>query len=538
MSWDKTKKARGLKTRHGKKLPREVGTIVKDWGGRLPIALIYPNSYYLGMSNLGLHALYHLLNSNDKVVGERVFWERQNRDKKLANFSLESRRPLADFAVQAFSVSYELDYFNVVAMLKANGIPPYAADRDEGHPLVIAGGPCIMANPMPLAPFFDCLCIGEAEPIIPTLLPVLAEGIDGKRDELLKALASLPGVYVPSVPLDTPVARQWANNLDDFPVTSVVLTRDTELGDLYLIEVERGCNWGCRFCLVSTAFKPMRIRSVAKLMEQAKRGLKYRKRLGLVGPAVSDHPRLEELLVGLRQMGAQFSLSSLRVGNLSEKVLNEIARGEARTITLAPEAGSERLRQVIKKGIGEDDILGAIGKLAKQGIKQLKLYFMIGLPSETEEDIEEIVKLTLKCKSILDKQQSGTRLTLNVAPFVPKAGTPFQRLPMVPVPILKHRLALLKSSLQPKGIKVKSESPAWSQIQAVLARGDSKVAEVLANTEEMSLSGWRRVAENCQLDIDFYAHQRWDASQKLPWEMIDSGTRAEYLEGELYKAVG
>jgi radical SAM superfamily enzyme YgiQ (UPF0313 family) len=537
MSRDKTKKARGPKTRHGKQLPREEGAIVKDWGGRLPIALIYPNSYYLGMSNLGLHALYHLSKSNDKVVGERVFWERQNRDKKSANLSMESRRPLADFPVLAFSISYELDYFNVVATLKANGIPLYAADRDERHPLVIAGGPCITANPMPIAPFFDCLCAGEAEPILPTLLPILTEGINSKRDELLKALALLPGVYAPSVSSDAPVVRQWATNLDDFPVTSVVLTRDTELGDLYLIEVERGCNWSCRFCLVSTAFKPMRFRSVAKLMGQAERGLKYRKRLGLVGPAVSDHPQLEELLGGLHQMGAQFSLSSLRVGNLSDKVLKEIARGGARTITLAPEAGSERLRKVIKKGIDEDDILGAIGKFAEQGIKQLKLYFMIGLPSETDEDIEEIVNLMLKCKSILDKRQSGTRLTLNVTPFVPKAGTPFQRLPMGPIPVLKHRLALLKSSLQPKGIKMKSESPAWSQIQAVLARGDSKVAEVLANTEEVSLSGWRRAVEKSQLDTDFYAHQRWDASQRLPWAIIDSGTKAEYLEGELNKAL-
>jgi len=533
MSWDKVKK-----NRPREQLSREEGTVSKDWGGRLPIALIYSNSYYLGMSNLGLHALYHLLNSDDKVVGERVFWERQNRDKKLATLSLESRRPLADFAVLAFSVSYELDYFNVASILKASGIPLYAADRDERHPIVIAGGPCIMANPMPLAPFFDCLCIGEAEPIIPTMLPVLSEGIGGKRNELLKALVSLPGVYVPLLPSEAPVVRQWAANLDDFPVTSVILTPDTELGDLYLIEVERGCNWSCRFCLVSTAFKPVRFRSVAKLMEQAEQGLKYRKRLGLVGPAVSDHPQLEELLVKLNNMGAAFSLSSLRVSRLSDKILEEIAKGGARTITLAPEAGSERLRQVIKKGIGEDDILGAIGKLAEQGIKQVKLYFMIGLPSETDEDIEEIIKLTLRCKSVLDKRQSGTRLTLNIAPFVPKAGTPFQRLPMAPIPILKHRLALLKSSLPAEGIKVKSESPAWSQIQGVLARGDTRVAEVLANTEEVSLAGWRRAVEKCQLDIDFYAHQRWDSSQKLPWAVIDSGTKAEYLEGELNKALG
>ncbi|GAH47464.1 unnamed protein product, partial [marine sediment metagenome] len=277
------------------------------------------------------------------------------------------------------------DYFNVAQILKASGIPLYAAERDERHPVVIAGGPCITANPIPLSPFFDCLCIGETEPIIPAILPILSEGIGGKRDELLKTLASVPGVYVPQHSR-TPVVRQWAANLDDFPVTSTILTPDTELGDLYLIEVERGCNWGCRFCLVSTAFSPMRFRSVDKLIEQAQRGLKYRRRLGLVGPAVADYPQIEELLIGLNQMGAEFSLSSLRVGRLSDNLVKKIAKGGARTITLAPEAGSQRLRQVIKKGICEADILESTGKLAEQGIKQLKLYFMIGLPSETDED--------------------------------------------------------------------------------------------------------------------------------------------------------
>ncbi|MFC1915927.1 radical SAM protein [Chloroflexota bacterium] len=333
------------------------------------------------------------------------------------------------------------------------------------------------------------------------------------------------------------MVRQWTANLDDFPVTSVILTPDTELGDLYLIEVERGCHWNCRFCLVSTTFRPMRFRSVNKLIEQAKQGLRYRKRLGLVGPAVSDYPQLEELLIRLRQMGAEFSISSLRVSHLSAKTLAEIAKGGSRTITLAPEAGSERLRQVIKKGICEDDIVKATSKVAEQRIKQLKLYFMIGLPSETDEDIEEIIKLTLKCKNILDRQQSGTRLTLNIAPFVPKAGTPFQRLPMAPLPTLKHRLSLLKNSLPAKGTKLKSESPAWSQIQGVLARGDTRVAEVLANIEETSLAGWRRAVEKYHLDIDFYVKQKWATSQKLPWAVIDSGTKAEYLEAELNKAL-
>ncbi|MAF85457.1 MAG: radical SAM protein [Dehalococcoidales bacterium] len=530
MGWDEVKKAR-------RRLSREQGTIIKDWGGRIPIALVYPNSYYVGMSNLGIHTIYNLLNSHRQVVGERAFWERENQAQPLPVLSLESQRPLSDFAVLAFSITYELDYFNVAQILKASGIPLYAAERNDQHPLVIAGGPCITANPLPLSPFFDCLCIGEAEPILPEMLSILSEGIYGKRDELLKALASLPGVYVPRYYSGTPVARQWAANLDDLATTSVIITPDTELGNLYLIEVERGCNWGCRFCLVGNTFSPMRFRSIDKLIAQARLGLRYRKRLGLVGPAVSDHPRIEELLVKLRQLGAGLSISSLRIKPLPSAVLVEMAKGGAQTIALAPEAGSRRLRQIIRKGFSEDDILETIGKVAQQKIKQLKLYFMIGLPSETDEDIEAIINLTLRGKNILDRQQIGCRLTINIAPFVPKAGTPFQWLPMAPLPTLNHRLSLLKNSLPPKGIKLKCESPAWSQMQGVLARGDARVTEVLANTDEVSLSGWRKAAEKYHLDIDYYAHHKWDIDEKLPWAVVDLGAKPAKLKLELNKAV-
>jgi len=529
MGWDRVKKTR-------QQLSREQGTIIKDWGGRIPIAIVYPNSYYLGMSNLGLHALYRLFNSYSELVGERVFWEKENT-KNTPPLSLESQRPLSDFAVLAFSISYEPDYFNVVRILKASGIPLYAAERDERQPLVIGGGPCITANPLPLAPFFDCFCIGEAEPIIPAMMPVLFKSLGGRRDELLKALAALPGIYVPQYYSGKPIARQWTKNLDTVPITSTILTPDTELGELFLIEVERGCNWGCRFCLTSNTFSPMRHRSLDKLIAEAEQGLKYRKRLGLVGAAVSDHPQIEELLLKLGQMGAELAISSLRMRPLSRIVLRELARGGTRTIALAPEAGSQRLRQVIKKGISEEDILEAMGKVAELGIRQVKLYFMIGLPTETEEDIEEIIKLTLKCKAILDKQQAGCRLVLNIAPFVPKAGTPFQWLPMTKPAILNQRLSLLKNSLTPKGIKLKWESPMWSEVQGVLARGDEKLAEVLASMDEISLAGWRRAAEKCHLDIDFYAHQRWDTNQKLPWSIIDSGTKPGYLELGLERAL-
>jgi radical SAM superfamily enzyme YgiQ (UPF0313 family) len=513
------------------RLSREEGTVIKDWGGKVAVALVYPNTYYIGMSNLGLHAVYDLLNSYAGVVCERVFWE---GDEVL---SLESQRPLGDFTVLAFSVSYELDYFNIVRVLKDSGIPLHAADRDERYPLVIGGGPCVMANPAPLSPFFDCLCVGEAEAILPGMMPVLAEGVGSRRGEMLRALASLPGVYVPLLPSGNPVARQWISNLDDFPVGSVVLTPDTELGDLFLIEVERGCQRGCRFCLVSTIFQPMRFRSLESLLAQAGQGLDYRQRIGLVGPAVSDHPQIEELLVGLCRMGVGLSISSMRIKPLSPAVLAELAKGGTRTVALAPEAGSERLRRVINKGVDEDDILRSVTEVAKQGFRELKLYFMIGLTSETDEDIMAIVALALKCKDILDRRHSGCRLSLNVAPFVPKAGTPCQWLPMAPVPVSNRRLSLLKKSLPPKGIRIKSESPAWSQVQAVLARGDIEVAEALAATESVSLSGWRQALKKCRLNVDYYAHQRWDTSLQLPWSMIDSGTGPEKLKIELDRAI-
>jgi len=513
-------RARGWNIGLRERLAREEGTVIKDWGGRLPIALVYPNSYYIGMSNLGLHALYSLLNSYQDVVCERVFWERDNRERKNPPLSLESRRPLSDFKVVAFTVSYEIDYFNVASILKASGIPLLSTDRNDNHLLVIAGGPCITANPMPLAPFIDVFGIGEAEKLLPGLLPPIIDNINGKRVDLLKSLASVPGLYVPLMPPTSPVMRQWTENLDDFPVSSVIMTGDTELGELYLMEVERGCPWRCRFCLVSTAFRPMRFRSVDTLLARAQEGLHHHKRIGLVGPAISDYPHLEELLDGLCQMGSQFSLSSLRAGNLSDRVLAQIAAGGIRTITLAPEVGSERLRQVINKGISDDDITGTVDRLARHGIRQLKLYFMVGLPTETDEDIEEIIGLSLRCKSLLDRQAKGTRLSLNIAPFVPKAGTPFQRLPMAPVDSLKQRIVRLKDALAPRGMHLKCESPAWSQVQAVLARGDVSLAHVLPNVEDNSLAGWRKAVARCHLDTDYYAHQEWPQSQRLPWEII------------------
>jgi radical SAM superfamily enzyme YgiQ (UPF0313 family) len=281
----------------------------------------------------------------------------------------------------------------------------------------------------------------------------------------------------------------------------------------------------------------MRFRSVDRLVAAARVGLPKRRRIGLMGPAVTDHPQIKELLERLNRIGAELSLSSMRINNLSVDVLNELAKGKTETITIAPEAGSQRLRDMIHKGLSEDDILEAADRMAGYRFRQLKLYFIVGLPTETDKDTEDIVKLTLAVKERLEKRGSGMRITLNASPFVPKAGTPFQWMPMATQDTLNGRLAILRNSLPLKGIKVNEGSPTWSRVQGVLSRGDARLAPALASMAEVSLYGWRQAVEENHLDIDYYVNQRWDTAQKLPWAVIDSGMKEEKLCGEMEKAL-
>jgi radical SAM superfamily enzyme YgiQ (UPF0313 family) len=526
MTWQAVKEAR-------QKLERERGTIYKDWGGKIHIALIYPNSYYLGMSNLGFQTIYGLLNSYNNIVCERVFQEPE-RPKAETPIGLESQRPLPDFDVLAFSISYELDYFNVVQILKAAGIPILAADRDESHPLVIAGGPCVTANPMPLSPFSDCFAIGEGEPILPGFIDTLTEGIEGKKDKLLKKLAALPGMYVPSLYDGKPIRRQWLADLDSVATTSVILTPDTELGNMHLIEIARGCGWGCRFCLAGFQFRPFRFRPLDSLLAQSEQGLESTNRIGLLAAAVSDHPEIGELAYRLHRMDADISVSSLRVRPFSQALLKALAQSGAQTVTLAPETGSERLRQTINKCVSESDIIGAIDKIARLGIRQIKLYFMIGLPTETDADIDELIKLTLNLKERV--QETVTRIAITVEPFVPKAGTPFQWLAMATEDVLNDRVNRIKNSLARSGIEVRAESVGWSLVQGVLARGDAKLGEALAKMERNSLAAWRRALEECHLNASHYVHRELPLNRPLPWNVLDSGVNPDYLKKELGKA--
>ncbi len=520
MEWKTIRAAR-------ERLASEEETVVKDWGGRNSVALIYPNSYFIGMSSLGFQTVYRFFNQYDSVVCERVFCEGSDP------VSIESQRPLSDFDVIAFSISYELDYFNTAQVLKSSGIPVFASDRKDHHPLIIAGGVAVIANPEPMAEIVDCFVIGEAEAILPAMVPVLLDGMESSRQELLDELGKVPGIYVPSLGNDT--IRQFSNDFGDYSTGSAVLTSATELGELYMMEIARGCARGCRFCLAGYHFRPMRYRPVEKLLEQAKQGLQYRNRLGLVSAAISDHPQIDELVAGLREMNARFSVSSIRIKPLSGVLLKGLAESGAKTITLAPEAGSERLRRTISKGLSESDILEALRRVSEYDFKQVKLYFMTGLPGETDDDIVEIARLALAAKDILDCRRSGTQLTLNVTPFVPKAGTPFQWLPMATGKVLKNRFSLLRKNLNHKGIEVKSDSIEWGLVQGALARGDSKLGQVIESMPKTSLAAWQKALKKAEIAREFI-HREIPQDTQLPWSNIDSGVNLQTLWSELEKS--
>ncbi|MBC7264362.1 MAG: radical SAM protein [Chloroflexi bacterium] len=508
-------------------LAQEKGAVIKDWGGRLSVALCYPNSYHVGMSNLAVHTLYRLFNQRGDVVCERVFSGLGRRERENdPPVSIESQRPLSDFDVIAFSVSYELDYFHLVGMLRRAGIPTLARERDADWPLVLAGGPAPSANPAPLAPICDALFIGEVEERLPGLLDVLtARGVT--REDILATLATQPGLYVPALATEgTRVTRQWLRDLDSCPTHSVVFTPHTEFGDMFLLEISRGCGRGCRFCLAGYTYRPPRARHLDTLLQSARDGLTHRKRIGLVGAAVSDHPAVDRLAVTLRGMGAGLGASSLRADSVSEVFLRCLAEGDTRTLTLAPEVGSERLRRVINKNIPEDKVIRAVRLAAGFHFEAVKLYFMVGLPGESEEDVDEITTLVREVTSIFPGL-----VKVNITPFVPKPGTPFQWAAMAPAEVLTARTERLKRALASAQVEVTQESVPWARVQGVLARGDQRVGEALALVASASLGAWNAALRKAGLAEEEYLDER-PLGAPLPWQIVETGVETEYLVQE------
>ena len=520
MQWRHIEMARKL-------LASEQGASVRDWGGRLPIVLAYPNSYAVGMSSLATHSLYRWLNDLPGLTCERAFsWLGRNRFPRDPPITVESQRPISDAAVIAFSVSFELDYFGVVDMLRRAQVPLEAGDRDEGDPLVLLGGPAVSANPEPMALLADAIVIGEAEPLLDDLGDVLRSAWSEDRAGVLAALHRLPGVYVPSLHRGGRIARRWLANLDDYATESSLVAPRAQFGDMHLIEIARGCGRGCRFCLAGYWYRPPRERGIESVLASAREGLKRRRTVGLVASAVSDYAEIDALVAGLRQMDAAISVSSLRVRPLSEALVRALAETGSRSLTLAPEAGSERMRQVINKCVTHEDIVSATELAASSGFESLKLYFMLGLPGEREDDVEETVRLVGELKRLFPRH-----LVVNVTPFVPKAHTPYEREAMLSKPELDARISRLREGLSPMGVEFRSEGVGDSRMQGVLSRGDRRVGKVLMSMARPTLGRFESALTEHGLDADHYLGE-WLPDRALPWGLVESGIRADFLRSE------
>jgi radical SAM superfamily enzyme YgiQ (UPF0313 family) len=518
-------------------LAREEGTIHKDWGGRLPIVLIYANTYRLAMSSLALHTVYGLFNKEPDVVCERAFSpetpERGGQgsapygDRPI--LSIESQRPLTDFPVIAFTISYEMDYFNAVRMLQQAGIPALAEERDETWPLIIAGGPAVYTNPAPLAEVFDAFAIGEGEVIVPPLVDALWEAGNARRDEGLRILSQVPGMYVPAVD-HGPVGRVWLRDLDSMPAMTQVYTYDTEFGDRTLIEIARGCGRGCRFCMAGYTYRPMREVSLETILSIARHSLKHREKLGLVAAAVSDHSWIDQIAIELRALGAKIAISSMRVDPISEPLIQALAESGTQTLTIAPEAGSVRMRKVINKPQSNEQLLYAVDLAASYNFPQLKMYFMVGQPTETEADVEAIADLALAARARFPRH-----VAINATPYVPKAHSAFQWLAMTPVETMEARIKYLERRLQPAGVAVRSDSPSWAAVEGALARGDRRLGRVLARMRKATLREWERALKAEGLSQEEYLRER-SPDEALPWTVVDTGVSQAYFAWDVRRA--
>jgi len=556
--------SRKIIKRYRELLARERGAVHKEQGGRLRLALAYPNLYHLAMSNLGFQAVYRVANALSQVVCERAFLPGPEEAADYAGsplLSLESQRPLRQFDALAFSLCFENDYPGVLRTLSLAGIEPLADRRGEDAPLVLGGGVAAMLNPEPLAPFFDLFWIGEAEAGLEGLLARLAQESLGAgrrpRSELLAELArEVPGVYVPRLyrPEYDPEGRlvafrarsgapervrsQRLARLAEAPARSVVRTPEAELGDMYLIEVARGCGRGCRFCAAGYVYRPPRILP-AEAALGAVSALEPGTRCGLVGAAISDYPHAAEVGRAVLERGGTISVSSLRADTLEAGLLAALRMSGYKSVAIAPEAGSERLRQVINKGLSEEDILRGAELLAEAGAERIKLYFMVGLPTEEAADVAEIVALTKRIQHRLVKRVAPSgrmpRLSLSVSSFVPKPHTPFQWAPMAEVATLKERLRHLERALRRHGMEVTADVPKYAYVQAVLARGDRRVGEFL--TAHARSGKWPAAFAQVNLNPDFYARRERSKDELFPWDFIDHGVRKGYLWEEWQRAL-
>lgn len=529
-------------------LSKEKGTVYKDPGGRITIALVFPNTYHVGMSNLGLQGIYGLLNGMKDIVCERAFLpedkdidEYMRTDTEL--FSMESKRALNRFDIVAFSVSFENDYPNILKILDLARLPRRSSGRNPRHPLIIMGGVCAFFNPEPVADFFDICFIGEAEEMLPEFLGIYRTS--SSRSEVLKRSLGIEGLYIPkfySVSYDAEgkisgrhasegapgtIKRQYLKDISASKITTSIVTSETEFSEMFLIEAMRGCPWNCRFCVAGKIYNPPRRKELPAIEEEIRTALSKTKRIGLVGPSLSDHPYAKDIL---KIPEVDFSITSLRASSKSAELVGLI-KGH-KSVSIAPEAGTERLRKVINKMISEEDVLYTADLLFAKGIRNLRLYFMVGLPTETREDIEGIIDLAGKIRDI----SASGNITLSVSTFVPKPFTPFQWHPMESPFEVRERLKIIKKGIIPlKGVKVFHDVPKYAYMQGMFSVGDRRLSQVL---EEIANSGdWMKATEVSGINKDFYIFRQKEFGEALPWDFIDIGTGKDRLWEEYQKAL-
>ncbi len=517
---------------------KETGAIIKKGKGLVKTALVYPNTYRAGMSSLGFQTIYKLANKIESVSCERVFWCQQKDNTKCPK-SIETGLGLDKFDIIMFSISFENDFLNLAQLLVQSGIPLRSSDRNNIHPLVLAGGISCFLNPEPIAAFIDCFLLGEAECLLDSFFNEFLKKTD-KQSFLQNLEKLIPGAYVPQFThkQTSKIVVQYLENLENTTSCTTILASDTAFKDIFLIETLKGCSHGCRFCSAGFIYRPPRIYPAKNIYNGIDKALGKTDKIGFVSSAIADHPDIKEICdYGLRH-NFKLSFSSLRADKLDHKFILALSNSKIKTATLAPEAGSARMRKIINKNIEQKDILIAVKKLVNAKIINLKLYFMIGLPFEIIEDVLAIVELTKKIKTVFLEESKKNRkigtITLSVNPFIPKPCTPFQWTAMEDEKILKQKVGIIRQELKKiANLNINVESLKKAKINALLSRGDQHTAYII---ESALKNGWTSAMRKDSKYCDPIIYKEKDVNAPLPWDFLATRIKKKFLLREFLKA--
>jgi radical SAM superfamily enzyme YgiQ (UPF0313 family) len=505
----------------------ESGTVIKDPGGKLNIALVYPNTYWIGMSNLGMQAMYRRFNEHPGILCERFFTDHPR--------SVETSRPLQDFHIIAFSLSYELDFIECIRILDTNSIALRSGDRG-GRPIVMAGGPAITSNPEPMADVFDICFLGDGETLPDQIHQAFQESPD--CEGFLDRMMTVPGVYIPA--RTRPVTesgsitgfegpRPGLSLLAEMqePACTSIVTQDTAFGDMFLVEVARGCPFSCRFCSAREIYSPYRPVPLERLLPAFDEATRHRKKIGLVSTSLNNHPDASALFRETAARGLHMAPPSLRPGMIGRDLMEALASSEVKGITLAPETGSEDLRFSVGKRIKNETILEDVRALVDGGIRDIKLYFMVGLPGENTGHIDEMIDLIKRVRQTFILVSRGNRkigsVGISINTFVPKPHTPFERQAMADIGDAKTRLAKIGKALRKESnVSVSYEGPKWAYIQSLFARGDRKVLDLVIAMAKTDSRSWQRLLRDWPRNPDYYALRERPENEILPWSFYST----------------